>query len=119
MDIKAPAIPARAEKPDAEASALNAYAWELLTIEPADLRDPAAALLIAQKAVEKSGGKEPAILDTLAKAWFDTDDAAKAVETLETAVSLLPPGDSALRTELEANLATYRAATTQPAAGEP
>ncbi len=108
-----------ADESDADASALNEYAWALLTIEPADLRDPAAALPIAQKAVEKSRGEDPAILDTLAKAWFDTGDATKAVETQEKAVSLLPPGDSALRTELETNLATYRAATTQPAAAHP
>ena len=70
----------------------------------------------AQKAVEKSGGNDPAPLQTLAKAWFDTGSVANAVETQEKAVSLLPPGESGLRTELEANLATYRAATTQPAA---
>lgn len=108
-----------AEKPEADANVLNAYAWELLTAEPADLRDPAAALAIAQKAVEKSGGNKPAILDTLARAWFDTGSVANAVETQEKAVSLLPPGESGLRTELETTLATYRAATTQPAATQP
>ena len=107
-----------AENPNAKAIDLNNYAWQLLIVEPADLRDPAAALPIAQKAVEKSGGEEAAYLDTLAKAWFDAGDFAKAVETQEKVVGLIPPGDSPLRTELEATLARYRAATTQPAAGE-
>ena len=107
-----------AEKPEADADALGRYAWELLTAEPADLRDPAAALPFAQKAVEKSGGNDPAPLQALAKAWFDTGSVANAVETQQKAVSLLPPGESGLRTELETNLATYRAATTQPAAAE-
>ena len=99
---------AQVEDPDASVQVLNAAAWDLLTNEHAELRDPARALPLAQRAVDGSGGVDPAILDTLAKAWFDTGDVAKAVETQQKAVSLLPPGDSPLRKELEANLAKYR-----------
>ena len=96
-----------AEKPDASASDLNSYAWDLLTIEPADLRDPTAALPVAQKAVEQSGGKDPGILDTLALAQQMTGDIDAAVETETTAIGLLPPSPSSLRTSLETSLAKY------------
>ena len=72
--------------------------------------------------MEKSGGKASGILDTLALAYFLTVDAAKAIETQEKAISLLPPGDSATRKDLEKSLARFRRvaanepATTQPAA---
>ncbi len=98
-----------AEQPDANASDLNEYAWFLLTCEPDDLRDAQAALPVAKRAVEMSGGENAAILDTLALAYFMTGDTAKAVETQEKAVSVLSSGDP-LRTELEANLAKYRQA---------
>ena len=50
----------------------------------------------------------PGILGTLALAYFTTGRTPKAIETQQKAVSLLPPGESPLRTELEANLAKYR-----------
>ena len=90
-----------AEEPDANDSALNAYAWELLVIEPADLRDPAAALPIAQEAVD-IGGNSPANLHTLARAWFDNGEVAQALELQEQVVSLLPLGESELRQDSEA-----------------
>ena len=106
--------------PRAGAFILNEYAWELLTCEPADLRDPVAALPVAKKAVEKSGGKDAGILGTLALAYFLTGDAAKAIETEEKAISLLPPGDSPLRTSLEKSRARFRlAATSQPTTTQP
>ncbi len=96
-----------AEKPNARINDINAYAWALLTIEPADLRDPAAALPMAQKAVEKSGGKNPGIMDTLALAQQMSDDIDAAVETERNAIAFLPEGPSALRAAMEQSLATY------------
>ena len=58
-------------------------------------------------------------------ACFLTGDTAKAIETEEKALSLLPPGDSATRKALEESLARFRGAaadepsTTQPAASQP
>ena len=57
-----------------------------------------------------SGGNDAEILDTLALAYFMTGDTARAIEIQVEAVSLLPPTESRLRTELEANLAKYRQA---------
>jgi tetratricopeptide (TPR) repeat protein len=108
-----------AERTGADAIDLNEYAWELLTCEPADLRDPVAALPVAQKAVRKSGGKKPAILDTLALAYSLNGHVAKAIETEEKALSLLPPGNSPLRKALEESLAGYRTAASQPATTQP
>ena len=108
-----------AERTGADAIDLNAYAWELLTCEPADLRDPVAALPVARKAVRKRGGKDPGILDTLALAHFLNGDVAMAIETEEKALSLLPPGNSPLRKALEESLAGYRTAASQPATTQP
>jgi len=96
-----------AEEPDADAAALNEYAWLLLTCEPTDLRDPTAALAAAKKANEISGGPNPGFLDTLALAYHLNGDTDKARDTQHRAVSLLPPGGSPLRSELEARLAEY------------
>ena len=63
-----------AVSPDANDATLNVIAWSLLTIQPSSLRDPAAALTMAQRAVELNGGKSPDFLDTLALAYFDNGD---------------------------------------------
>ena len=68
--------------------------------------------------MERSSGKDPAILETLALVYFMTGDTAKAIETQEKAVSLLPPEESSLRTELEANLAKFRAAAATESANQ-
>ena len=96
-----------ADLPRADANTLNEYARELLTIEPPALRDPAAALPMARKAVEKSGGKNCAILDTLAWAYFMTGDVDAAVETQAKALALLPKDGSKDRAGYESRLAEY------------
>ncbi|HZN56838.1 MAG TPA: tetratricopeptide repeat protein, partial [Planctomycetota bacterium] len=77
--------------PNAAATHFNHYAWTLLTCEIEDLRDPKAALPLAQRAVELTHGQDFASLDTLALALFLTGDVARAVATSEKALSLLPP----------------------------
>ena len=81
---------AQAEHPDASMYVLNNAAWDLLTNEHAELRDPARALPLAQRAVDKSGANNPAVLDTLALAQHLTGDTAAAIETLRRAVELDP-----------------------------
>ena len=80
---------------------------------------------------ERACGKEEALgggnlwmyLDTLALAQHRTGDTAKAIETEQRALSLIPESaDEATREELEINLRTFEAAlaetddsaTTQP-----
>lgn len=64
-----------------------------------------AAVLTA--ATEVSGGANAGFLDTLALAYHRTGDTEKAREIQHRAISLLPPGDSRLRSELETRLAEY------------
>jgi non-specific serine/threonine protein kinase/serine/threonine-protein kinase len=93
---------------------INEYAWPLLTCEPADLRDPAAALRYAKLAAERTLENDPNILKTLARAYHLTGDHARAAETARKALSLLPPSNgrqnqSILRRDLEAQLAKAQA----------
>ncbi len=57
--------------------------------------------------------------DTLALAYFMTGDTTKAIEKEQKAVSAIPSEESSLRTELEANLAKYRAASLEQESAEP
>ena len=99
----------RADQPGASVNDKNACAWNLLTCEPADLRDPETALRLAHEAVDMTGGADPEILDTLALAQHLTGDTAAAIETEKKALSLLPAQGS-LRGDYEAALAKFEAA---------
>jgi len=103
----------RADRPNATAAALNDYASALIKVQPPALRDPAQAESYSQRAVELSGGMNPAILDTLAAAQFLTRQVAAAVDTERKALAALEPAQpgkptSAQRKEMEAHLATFQ-----------
>lgn len=87
---------------------LYQYAWTLLTTPFRDLRDPAKALDAARKAANLTNRSSPAILDVLARAMDVTGDPAQAVTIEERAISLLPPGSGAVRTEFDKNLANFK-----------
>ncbi|MBI3737149.1 TlpA family protein disulfide reductase [Candidatus Sumerlaeota bacterium] len=71
-----------------DSNLLNEFAWHILTeIEPG-MRDPAIALAAAKKAVEASGGKEWSVLDTYARALFESGQAAEAAENQKKALEL-------------------------------
>jgi tetratricopeptide (TPR) repeat protein len=93
-----------AERADASALALHAYAWELLTCEWADLRSPQAALSAAKRAVELDGGRDANILDTLALAFRMTGDLDQAIETQRRAITQARAGGPYNREELETQL---------------
>ena len=67
---------------------LTQYAQILLSCEPAELRDVAAALASAEQAVEKSAGRDPRSLEVLARAYQRNGDAARAAETERRAQNL-------------------------------
>ncbi len=90
-------------------NALNSYAWELLTSKDEALQDAKAALPIAEKTVELTQQKQPAILDTLALAQFKTGMIAEAIATQETALGLLPPNHPS-RAEFKARIDEYKQA---------
>ena len=104
----------QAEQAEATIEALRAAAMALLTCQPADLRDPPQALRFAERAVQKTNASEPGILSILAQVYFKTGDPAKAVETEQKALLLLPPssekGSSAARKPYETDLANFQKA---------
>lgn len=93
----------------ARAQLLNGAAWDLLTVTPETLRDPAAALKFALQANELTGHKNSAYLDSLALAYFRTDDTPKAIEVEKQAIDLLPQ-DAPDRPEYARQLAEFEAA---------
>ena len=93
---------------------LNEYARDLLTIEAPDLRDPAAALPLAERACalaeERGTYGRWNYLDTLALAQHRTGDTGNAIDTQRRALGLLPPEYHLQRKEMEERLAEYEAA---------
>ncbi len=88
----------------------NAFAWEALTCEPADLQDPEDALLFALDAVELGDWQDPDVMDTLALAYHRTGDNVRAVEVEEKALELIDEEDASRREPFEEALETYRSA---------
>ena len=86
---------------------MNNYAWELLTSPSPELRDPAAALPLAERAVAMPKGRVPAVLDTLALAYRMNGEPDRAVEIQREAVSLLPASRSPARSEIESRLLDF------------
>lgn len=101
-----------ADRPGATAAEINLYALSLATCEPEQLRNPAAALPYAERAVQLTQSADPLVLDTLALAAHGAGDKARAIATAEKALGLLPPaGGSALsrtRGVIEAHLAGFK-----------
>jgi tetratricopeptide (TPR) repeat protein len=83
----------------------NELAWRLLTDKK--LKDPDLKLAekIAVRANEAAEGKQPAILDTLARAYFVNGKKDKAIEAQEKAIKLAE-GD--MKSNLEESLASYK-----------
>jgi thiol-disulfide isomerase/thioredoxin len=100
MDIKNPQI-------------LNDMAWTILTDENVKTRDLALATKLAKAGVDASGGKESAVLDTYARALFDSGKVADAIETQKKAVANCE--DETTKSELQATLKKYQAAAAEKA----
>jgi rhomboid protease GluP len=83
----------------------NNLAWLLATSEDLKFRDPPKALEHARRAVELSGGKEAAFVDTLAEAHYVNGNFQEAVK-VQTRALELDPGNP----ELQEHMARYRKA---------
>jgi non-specific serine/threonine protein kinase/serine/threonine-protein kinase len=108
LEVLAPMV----ELPEPSVFDLQQYVWLLVTSPYAELRNPARALPYARKAVELTRSSDPAALDALARAYFQTGNRELAIATARQALELLPAdavpsGKSALRRELEQNLAHF------------
>jgi thiol-disulfide isomerase/thioredoxin len=87
---------------------LNEMSWTILTEENIERRDYKLAMKMAQRGVELTNGENAAILDTLARAYFDTGEIAKAVQYQRQAVE---KADDEIKEELKQTLERYENAT--------
>ncbi len=96
---------------------LNDLAWTILDAPKLKNRDLDVALAIAKKAADASKHENAAILDTLARAYFDKGELDKAVEAQTLAVEK-SKNDAQMseegKTQLEESLAKYKAAKAKP-----
>lgn len=69
---------------------LNSMAWTLLTRSDDAERSRALATRLARKAMKISDGEDPHILDTLARALWDSGETAEAIDLQQKAVELAP-----------------------------
>jgi protein O-mannosyl-transferase len=85
-------------------------AWALATCPDASIRNGAEAVELAQRAAKLSGGREPAILDTLAAAYAESGRFPEAVETAQRALDLARgQNNKALVDAIRARMKLYRA----------
>lgn len=84
---------------------LNGIAWTILSSENIKERDTKLALDFAKRAVDATEGKEAGILDTYARALFETGDVAEAVTQQKKAIELTE--DDEEKAELTATLKKY------------
>ena len=87
---------------------LNYMAWILATDSPA-IRNPKEAILLAEKACELGGNKQPELLSTLAAAYAAAGRFDDAVETIEKALQTArSDGLEKLTTQLQEQLKNYK-----------
>lgn len=67
-------------------TALNTVAWNALTLGADDDRDLDCCMRLAKRANELTNSESPAILDTLARAYWEQGDRAEAIAVQEKAV---------------------------------
>jgi tetratricopeptide (TPR) repeat protein len=92
-----------------DVNACNDRAWTFATSPDAAQRNGAEAVALARRAVELSGGRDPAVLDTMAAAYAEAGRFPEAVETAQKALDLaLSQKKAALADKLRARLALYQ-----------
>ncbi len=93
---------------------INAIAWTILDDPGVKKRDFELAMKYALKAADMTAEKDGAVLDTLARAYWETGEKTKAVEVQERAVELVKKDNQlpeATKKELQATLDRYKRAT--------
>jgi membrane associated rhomboid family serine protease len=89
-DYQAHYLARMAEMPEVGPLALNETAWYIAIDPDASLALRETALLMAERAVNETEHREPAILDTLAELQFQLGFDLSAVSTIEQAIELAP-----------------------------
>jgi protein O-mannosyl-transferase len=91
---------------------LNDTAWMLATNPNASVRNGPEAVGLAQRALELSGQREPAILGTLAAAYAEAGRLSEALQTARKAVELATQqGNQPLAESIKARIPLYEART--------
>ena len=109
------------QRPD-DPALLNDTAWMLATNPNASIRNGAEAVELAGRAVRLSGGREPAVLGTLAAAYAEAGRFSEAQDTARKALDLAARQDNhPLAESLKGKILLYEAGTpfremSQPAA---
>jgi tetratricopeptide (TPR) repeat protein len=85
-------------------SALNAFAWNILDETPAELQDLDYALKVATQASELTDNKDPMILDTLARAYWELGEKYKAIAWQQKAATY---ADDQMSESIAATLKQY------------
>ena len=88
-------------------SMLNMVAWEIVDNESNENPDLDLALKAARRANELTEGNDPAVLDTVARVYYEKGDLDKAIEYQTKAVKLA--GDDPMGEEIKATLEKYKA----------
>ncbi len=98
-------------RPD-DLTLLNETAWLLATNPNASMRNGAEAVALAQRAVQLSDNREPAVLGTLAAAQAEAGRFAEAVETVRRACELATQQNKQpLAESIKAQIPLYEAGT--------
>ncbi len=101
----------RCSRPD-DVALLNDTAWVLATNPNASIRNGAEAVELAERAVQLSDGREPAVLGTLAAAYAETGRFPEAVQTARKALDLArQQNNQSLAESNRAKIPLYEAGT--------
>jgi hypothetical protein len=88
-----------------DANQLNEFAWKILTEEGVKNRDLELGMKVAKAAFDACEGKESAIVDTYARAFFESGKREEALKWQKKAIELCT--DDNLKSELEDTLKRY------------
>ena len=82
------------------------FSWRIFADRNVRHRDRPLALTAAQRAMQLKGEKEPGVLDTYARALFESGDKQAAIEQQKTAIRMAK--DEGQRIEFESTLKKYQ-----------
>ena len=89
--------------------ALNAMAWDILTLADKSQRDIEMAMKAAEKANAQTNGENPMVLDTYALALFENGKIAEAITAQEKAI-IMTSGNEKMQADMKIRLDEFKAA---------